>query len=105
MNQDLKDYFRRTLPANCGIIGSQVIVLCLGFQSISGSLLIIAILEILVLTGYLIIFGIKRKDGTLIRIKKIDDFMGENERTERARKELLEKMEHLIEFVREENKQ
>lgn len=75
MSPDIKDYFRRTIPMHAGIILSQILILCLGVESILYSLTIIAILEIPILVGYLIFFGIKRKDGTLIRFKKIDEFM------------------------------
>ncbi len=97
MNQDLKDYFRRTTFVHIGIISGQVLILCLGVGGIVNSLSVIATLEVVVLIGYLIIFGIKRKDGTLIRIKRIDDFMREYEETEKKRKETVELLESFIE--------
>ncbi len=96
MKQDLKDYFRRTIFIHTGVIAGQFLILCLGVGNITKSLTIIAILEIVLLIGYVIIFGVKRKDGTLIRLKKIDNFMVEYEETEIKRKETVKMLQAFI---------
>jgi len=72
MNQDLKNYCRRTLAARIGGWGSQILLLCLGQTTFLSLLFVIAIMEILYLTVYLLIFGIRREDGTWKRFKKMD---------------------------------
>lgn len=69
--KDLKDYLRRTIFVHCGMILPQIFLAAIGVQSIAKGLIIIACIESIVLIGYLILFGIKRKDGTLIRNEKI----------------------------------
>ena len=59
MKQDLKDYFRRTKIIHAGVIAGQILILCVGVGSIANSIAVIATLEIVLLIGYLIIFGIK----------------------------------------------
>ena len=75
MNQDLKNYLRRTIFVHGGMIVSQIILLSISSTSIFSAMLSILILEPFVLGGYLLIFGIKRKDGTRKRFKKITEFM------------------------------
>jgi hypothetical protein len=75
MNQDTKNYFKRTIYIHGGMAFSQILLLCLGTTSIISAILSIVILEPFVLCGYLLIFGIKRKDGTRKRFKKITAMM------------------------------
>jgi hypothetical protein len=75
MNQDTKNYFKRTIYIHGGMAFSQILLLCLGATSIISAILSIVILEPFVLCGYLLIFGIKRKDGTRKRFKRITQFM------------------------------
>lgn len=75
--KDLKTYFRRTIFIHGGMVVSQILILCLGDCGILSSVIAIVIMEPFVMAGYLILFGIKRKDGTLIRNKKIGILMDE----------------------------
>jgi hypothetical protein len=75
MNQDYKNYFKRTSGAYIGLIGSQIILLLCGVTSLWSSLFAITIVGVIIFAIYLLIFGIKRKDGTRIRFKKITELM------------------------------
>lgn len=75
MNQDLKDYFRRTVFIHGGMVIAQILLLCMGSTHILSSIMSILIVEPFVLICYLLIFGIKRKDGTLKRFKKMDEIV------------------------------
>ena len=75
MNQDMKDYIRRTWPAHLGALIPQIILVALDRNSILNSMGIILFVYILIFIIYLIIFGIKQKDGTRKRFKTIDKLM------------------------------
>jgi len=75
MNQDLKDYFRRSPFIQVGILFPQIIFMITGNTTLVPAMVQIAVIESLVLVGYLFLFGIKRKDGTLMRFKKIEKMM------------------------------
>lgn len=73
--KDLKNYFKRTLYVHGGMVFGQILLLLIGSISIISAILSIVIMEPFVILGYLLIFGIKRKDGTRMRFKKITEFM------------------------------
>jgi hypothetical protein len=73
--KDLKDYFRRTIYVHGGMAFSQILLLLIGSTSILSAIFSILILEPVVIVGYLLIFGIKRKDGTRMRFKKMTELM------------------------------
>jgi len=75
MKQNYKNYFKRTLAAHIGLIGSQLIFLYLGITTIASTLFAIVFAETIMFGIYLLIFGIKRKDGTRKRFKKITKMM------------------------------
>ncbi len=73
--KDIKDYFKRTLYIHGGFVFSQILLLLFGAVSVMSAIITITILEPFVLTGYLLIFGINRPDGTKKRFKKITEMM------------------------------
>lgn len=73
--KDLKNYFKRTIYVHGGMVFAQILLLLIGSTSIVSAIVSIMILEPFVLIGYLLIFGIKRKDGSRMRFKKMTELM------------------------------